>query len=184
VKRNRRARRVKVSANGTGVVSHAGVALLREMAEETGLVDGVTAALIDTYSGVPLHAPGRVFTDLAVAIADGADAVSGIAVLGDREELFGPVASLPTTWRVLDRVDEPHLRRVRAARARGRWRGRPVPGRTSPTPTPSWSSTSTRQLPLRTHLRLAQVSEVGNRLSRGEVGRFGVSWSSRLISGP
>lgn len=35
---------------------------------------------------------GRVFTDLAVAVADGADAISGIEVLGDREDLFGPVA--------------------------------------------------------------------------------------------
>ena len=120
VKRNKRSRRVKVSADGAGVVSHAGVGLLRESAEETGLVDGVTAALIDTYSGLPLHPPGRVFTDLAVAIADGADAISGIAVLGDRPELFGPVASMPTTWRVLDRVDEPHLVGVRAARAAAR----------------------------------------------------------------
>jgi len=30
-----------VSADGHGVVSHAGVGLLREMAEYTGLVDGV-----------------------------------------------------------------------------------------------------------------------------------------------
>jgi hypothetical protein len=60
--------------------------------EYTGLVDGVTAALIGTYRGGPLHAPGRVFCDLATAIADGADAISGIAVLTDREELFGPVA--------------------------------------------------------------------------------------------
>ena len=79
--------RVKVSADGVGVVSHAGVGLLRELAEYTGLVDGVTSALIDTYKGLPFHAPGRVFTDLvftdlAVAIADGADAVSGIAVSG------------------------------------------------------------------------------------------------------
>jgi hypothetical protein len=102
------------------VVSHAGVGLLRELAEETGLVDGITAALIDTYRGPPIHAPGRVFTDLAVAVADGADAISGIAVLGDREELFGPVASMPTTWRVLDRVDEIHLSRVRAARSAAR----------------------------------------------------------------
>jgi hypothetical protein len=29
-----------------------------------------------------------VFADLAVAIADGADAISGIAVLADREELW------------------------------------------------------------------------------------------------
>ena len=122
VKRNRLVARVKVSAEGKGVVSHAGVGLLREMAEATGLVDGISAALIDTYRGFPIHAPGRVFTDVAVAIADGADAVSGIAVLRDREELFGPVASMPTAWRVLDRIDPAHLVRVRAAHAAARTR--------------------------------------------------------------
>src|SRR4051794_6527161 len=68
------------------------------MAEYTGLVDGVTAALADTYRGAPVHAPGRVFTDLAVAVADGADAISGISVLGDRQ---GPVRS--------GRLDADHL---------------------------------------------------------------------------
>ena len=122
VKSSKRVRRVVVSADGQGVVSHAGVGLLREMAEYTGLVDGVTDALLDTYKGVPIHAPGRVFTDLAVAVADGADAISGIAVLGDRQDLFGPVASIPTTWRVLDRVDAVHLAGVRAARGDARAR--------------------------------------------------------------
>lgn len=120
MKRNKRMRRVVVSADGYGVVSHAGVSLLREMAEYTGLVDGVTDALIGTYKGPPIHVPGRVFTDLAVAVADGADAISGISVLGDREDLFGPVASMPTTWRVLDRVDAAHLEPVRDARAAAR----------------------------------------------------------------
>lgn len=118
----KRLRRVKVSADGVGVVSHAGVGLLREMAQFTGLVDGVTDALIDTYAGVPVHPPGRVFTDLAVAVADGADAVSGISVLADRQDLFGAVASMPTTWRVLDRIDPAHLDKVRAARAAARER--------------------------------------------------------------
>jgi hypothetical protein len=90
------------------------------MADYTVLVEGVTAALIDTYKGAPIHAPGRVFADLAVAVADGADAISGIAVLGDRKDLFGPVASMPTTWRVLDRIDVDHLPLVRAARAAAR----------------------------------------------------------------
>jgi hypothetical protein len=120
VKRSKRSPRVKVSADGTGVVSHAGVGLLREVAEYTGLVDELTAALLDTYKGIPVHAPGRVFTDLAVAVADGADAISGIAVLTDRQDLFGPVASMPTTWRVLDRIDKDHLPRVHAARAAAR----------------------------------------------------------------
>lgn len=120
VKSSKRNRRVVVSADGSGVVSHAGVGLLREMAEYTGLVDTVSAALADTYRGPWLHAPGRVFTDLAVAVADGADAISGIAVLGEREDLHGPVASMPTTWRVLDRVDAVHLPAVRAGRAAAR----------------------------------------------------------------
>jgi hypothetical protein len=120
VKRSKGPARAKVTADGQGVVSHAGVRLLREMAENTGLVEGVTAALIDTYRGVPILAPGRVFADLAVAVADGADAISGISVLVDRADLFGPVASMPTTWRVLDRIDADHLAGVRAARGTAR----------------------------------------------------------------
>src|SRR6476660_6199832 len=38
-------------------------------------------------------------------------------LLGDRQDLFGAVASMPTAWRVLDRVDQAHLGEVRAARA-------------------------------------------------------------------
>jgi len=146
VKGNKGSRRVKVSADGQGVVSHAGVGLLREMAEYTGLVDGVTAALIEAYAGVPVHAPGRVFTDLAVAIADGADAVSGIAVLADRAELFGPVASMPTAWRVLDRVDTDHLDAVHRARSEAReraWAAGAGPDRTwAVSRRPSCGSTS------------------------------------------
>lgn len=122
MKRSGSGRRVKVSADGRGVVSHAGTALLRELATETGLAGGVTGALLDTYRGFPVHLPGQVFADLAVAIADGADAVTGIEVLRDREALFGPVASMPTAWRLLDRIDKAHLKRVRAARAAARER--------------------------------------------------------------
>jgi hypothetical protein len=48
VNRSKRVRRVLVSADGSGVVSHAGVGLLRELAEGSGLVEAVTAALVDT----------------------------------------------------------------------------------------------------------------------------------------
>jgi len=99
-----------------------GVGLLRETAEYTGLVDAVTAVLADTYRGPWVHAPGRVFSDLAAAVADGADAISGIAVLGDREDLHGPVASMPTTWRVLDKADAAHLPGLQEARAAARER--------------------------------------------------------------
>ena len=49
--------RVKVSADGQGVVSHAGVGMLRELANLTGLSAQVSAALADTYKGPWVHAP-------------------------------------------------------------------------------------------------------------------------------
>src|SRR5690606_22973394 len=120
VKSNGSVQRLKVSADGSGVVSHAGLGMLREMAEHTGLVTALDEALVDTYRGVWVHSPGQVLTDMAVAVADGAAAITGIRVLGDREDVFGPVASMPTAWRVLDRVDAQHLPAVRAARAAAR----------------------------------------------------------------
>jgi hypothetical protein len=36
--------------------------------------------------------------------------------------LFGPVASMPTCWRVLDRIDDERLHVVRAARGAARAR--------------------------------------------------------------
>jgi hypothetical protein len=120
VKRSGWSGRVKVSADGVGVVSHAPTVMLRELAQDTGLVAGVSAALADTYAGPWLHAPGQVFADLAVAIADGADCISQVEVLGDRHEVAGAVASMPTTWRLLDRIDTAHLSRVRSARAAAR----------------------------------------------------------------
>ncbi|MFY2859923.1 IS1380 family transposase, partial [Mycobacterium sp. THU-M104] len=50
-------RRVKVSADGRGVVSHAGLGLLRELADLTGLSAQVTAVLADTYKGPWTYAP-------------------------------------------------------------------------------------------------------------------------------
>ncbi|MCE7003276.1 IS1380 family transposase [Kibdelosporangium philippinense] len=122
MKRSKRSRRVKVSADGRGVVSHAGVGMLRELAQDTGLVAGVNEALVDTYAGPWMHAPGQVFADMAVAIADGGDCVSHIEVFGDQHAVCGPVASMPTAWRMLDRIDEAHLPGILAARAAARER--------------------------------------------------------------
>ena len=44
---------------------------------------------------------GRVFADLACAIADGARVISDFRVMGDQDEAFGQVASVPTAWRTL-----------------------------------------------------------------------------------
>lgn len=114
--------RVKVSADGRGVVSHAGMAMVRELADRTGLSAQVTAALVDTYRGPWVYAPGDVFADLAVAVADGADCIDGVGQLcGDREHVLGAKASTTTMWRLVDeRIDAAHLPGVRAARAAAR----------------------------------------------------------------
>ena len=114
--------RVKVSADGRGVVSHAGMGLLRELADLTGLSAQVTELLADTYKGPWTYAPGAVFADLAAAVADGADCIDGIGQLcGDREHAFGAKASTTTMWRLVDqRIDAAHLPKVRGARAAAR----------------------------------------------------------------
>jgi Transposase DDE domain group 1 len=116
------ASRVKVSADGHGVVSHAGMGMLRELADRTGLSAQVTAAVADTYRGPWVYAPGDVFADLAAAVADGADCIDGVGQLcGDREHVLGAKASTTTMWRLVDeRIDAAHLPGVRAARAAAR----------------------------------------------------------------
>jgi hypothetical protein len=60
----------RLTADGTGVVSNVGTALLRILADR-----------------------GRVLIDLAVMIADGGEALCDIDVLRHQGEVFGPVAS-------------------------------------------------------------------------------------------
>lgn len=104
-------------------MSRAGVLLLRELTVDTGLAEGWTEALLDTYKTAPVvHAPGRVLADLAVMIADGGDALTHLATLRDQKKLFGTVASEATAWRCVERVDEQHLARLQAARAAARER--------------------------------------------------------------
>jgi hypothetical protein len=43
-----------------------------------------------------IHDRGRVIADLACAIADGTEVISDFRVMGDQDELFGPVTSVPT----------------------------------------------------------------------------------------
>jgi hypothetical protein len=66
-----------------------------------------------------LHAPGQVLSDLAVG-RRWRGCGQWYRGLTDRQEMFGQVASMPTAWRVLDRVDAEHLPAVRAARAAAR----------------------------------------------------------------
>src|SRR5215472_14860889 len=93
---------LQVTADGTGVVSHAGVTLIRALADNIGLTAGLSKALASRR--LLVHDRGRVLADLACAIADGAEVISDFRVMGDQEDLFGLVASVPTAWRTLDEI--------------------------------------------------------------------------------
>jgi hypothetical protein len=124
-----------VTADGRGVASHVGSRLLADLADRSGL----TGAFADALGGLRCrrsgHDPGRVLTDVAVMLADGGVAISDLAVLRDQPELFGPVASTATAWRVLDAIDAGLLAGLRRGRARARerlWAQRGEAGRGVP----------------------------------------------------
>jgi len=91
-----------VTGGGTGVVSHAGLALIRALADNVGLTGRLSQAL--AAGRLVRHDRGRVLADLACVIADGGEAVSDFRVIGDQGGLFGPVASVPTAYRTLSEV--------------------------------------------------------------------------------
>jgi hypothetical protein len=95
-------RNVEVTGGGQGIVSHAGLALLRAVTGRTGLTRGLSRALATPR--LLIHDRGRVLAGLACAIADGAEVISDFRVMGDQKELFGPVASVPAAWRTLSEV--------------------------------------------------------------------------------
>ena len=109
-----------VTTGGRGVVAHAGARLLCDLADDLGLSAGLSAAMAPTKRRQRGHDRGRVLVDLAVALADGATAISDLRVLANQPALFGEVASVPTAWRTLASVDAAALGRVATARAQAR----------------------------------------------------------------
>jgi hypothetical protein len=89
-------RGLEVAGGGTGVVSHAGLVLLRQLADRTGLTAGLSAAVPTPDGGLDR---GRVFADLSCAIADGARVISDFRVMRDQDEVFWRVSSVPTACR-------------------------------------------------------------------------------------
>ena len=112
---------LSVEVGGHGVVSHAGSAVLRLLADNTGLTEAMSTAL-RRRGFSPVHDRGRVLADLAVCIADGGRVLSDFAVLRDQGELFGSVASDPTLWRALEEIGPEQRARIATARAKTRRR--------------------------------------------------------------
>src|SRR5215213_7585035 len=98
--------KVDVRADGTGLSSRAGTALLGLTAQRLGLTDALDWALSGTRERRSAHQPGSVLCDLAVMLADGGRCVSDLVALGSQPALFGEVASISTARRVLLLIGE------------------------------------------------------------------------------
>lgn len=110
---------MSVSADGVGVVAHAGSVATRLLADRVGLTAELSRAM-KRRNFVPGHDRGRVLADVAVMLADGGEAIADIDVLRHQSGVLGPVASPPTVWRALDEVTPGRLKKIAAARARTR----------------------------------------------------------------
>jgi hypothetical protein len=123
------------SADATGIVSQGGGLLLAQTLRATGLDRGLDAALEWWRQPRAVHSPGKIITDLAVAVALGGDCLADVAMLRAQPELFGPAASDPVVSRLVTRLaaDAPRaLKAIRAARAAARQRAWDLAGDAAP----------------------------------------------------
>ena len=113
-------RALKVSADGAGLVGHAGAVLLRKAADQTGLTAQLSAAVRKEGTS-PLLDRGVVLVSMAVTIALGATSMSDIALLAQLVPVLGGAPSGPAARRALDLAGAPAmLDRIARARAKAR----------------------------------------------------------------
>ena len=124
VMRNGRSVTVEVTADGTGLVSRAGTALVAQVADKVGLTRALSLRLGCLKQRRRGHDPGRVIGDLAVMLTDGGECVSDLGAVRDQQVLFGPVASDSTAFRTVEKIASMSggLDALRSAHARARER--------------------------------------------------------------
>lgn len=125
MKGNQRRKRLQVRTSDTPLVSSSGGALLAETARATRLTASLSSRLTPWRRARARHDPGKVLTDLAVAVTLGGDCLADVAVVRAQPGLFGPVASDPTVSRLIDTLAgnaQQSLAAIRAARAEARAR--------------------------------------------------------------
>jgi len=104
VTRDGRRIKVEVTSDGEGLVSHAGTALLAQVADKTGLTRALSQQLGPLQLRAGSHDRGVVIRDLAVMLADGGDCLADLAGVRDQAALFGQAASDATAFRVIDQI--------------------------------------------------------------------------------
>ena len=108
-----------MTADGEGLIGHAGAVLLRKLADQCGLTALLGPALARAGKS-PLLDRGVALVSMAVAIALGATSMRDIAVLGHLERVLGAAPSDTTVRRTLELADPRTLDRIARARAKVR----------------------------------------------------------------
>ncbi len=127
--------RPRLDVGGTGVVAHAGGALLTATIGRVGLDEVLSAALAPWRKPQAVHDPAKVVLDLAVTLALGGDCLADIAVLRSAPGVFGLVASDPTVSRTVDALAKQApvaLAAIDSARAAARARAWDLAGANAP----------------------------------------------------
>ncbi|MGI8438917.1 MAG: transposase, partial [Thermoleophilaceae bacterium] len=81
--------KVEITADGDGLVSRSGTALIAELTDRLGLTSALSEAFADTRERAGGHDRGRVLRDLALSLADGGDCLADLGALREQPELFG-----------------------------------------------------------------------------------------------
>ena len=105
-----------VTADGEGLVGHAGGVILREMADRSGL----TAALKDALARdgrFPERDRGAAMVSAAVMIALGGTSMSDVSVLGHLSRVLGEPVTWQTLRRTLDLAAPGTMEKIAQARA-------------------------------------------------------------------
>ena len=109
-----------VTGDGEGIVSHAGLQLIAETADLTGLTRGLS----DACEQMPqrLFDPGVTLAQTVLTLADGGTCLSDLAVLGNQPTLFGEVPSEATVWRTFNNLGPTEFAGIDTARRAARTR--------------------------------------------------------------
>jgi transcriptional regulator with XRE-family HTH domain len=109
-------RGLTVTADGEGLVGHAGGVILRELADRSGLTAALKDAL-EREGRFPEADRGAALVSAAVMIALGGRSMSGIAVLAHLSAVLGEPVTWQTLRRTLDLADPVTLGKIARARA-------------------------------------------------------------------
>ncbi len=91
-----------VEGGGEGVVAHVGLHALGRFADRVGLPQGLSAVI---PAGMVIHDRGKMAVQAMLVLAGGGEACSDIERLRAQPDLFGPVPSDTTLYRMLRTID-------------------------------------------------------------------------------